>query len=54
MVNFRQLLIAILIAATLVACSAFAQTNLTQILDTITNPDGTPFNGTVVITWNGY
>jgi uncharacterized protein YoxC len=43
-----------LIAATLVAGSALAQTNLTQILDTITNPDGTPFNGTVVITWNGY
>jgi uncharacterized protein YoxC len=54
MVNFRQTLIAILIAATLVAGSALAQTNLTQILDTITNPDGTPFNGTVVITWNGY
>jgi uncharacterized protein YoxC len=54
MVNFRQPLIAIFMAATLVAASAFAQTNLTQILDTITNPDGTPFNGTVVITWNGY
>ena len=54
MFNFRQLLMAALIAATLVAYSAFAQTNLTQILDTITNPDGTPFNGTVVITWNGY
>ena len=54
MVNFRQLLITTLIAATLVASGAFAQTNLTQILDTITNSDGTPFNGTVVITWNGY
>ena len=54
MVNFRQPLIAILMAATLVAASASAQTNLTQILDTITNPNGTPFNGTVVITWNGY
>jgi hypothetical protein len=54
MVNFRQPLIAILMRATLVAASAFAQTNLTQILDTITNSDGTPFNGTVVITWNGY
>jgi uncharacterized protein YoxC len=54
MLNFRQPLIAILMAATLVAVSAFAQTNLTQILDTITNPDGTPFSGTVVITWNGY
>jgi uncharacterized coiled-coil protein SlyX len=54
MVKFRQLLITISIAATLVASCAFAQTNLTQILDTITNPDGSPFNGTVVITWNGY
>jgi hypothetical protein len=54
MVKLRQLLITISIAATLVASGAFAQTNLTQILDTITNPDGTPFNGTVVITWNGY
>jgi hypothetical protein len=54
MVKFRQLLITISIAATLVVGSALAQTNLTQILDTITNPDGTSFNGTVVITWNGY
>ena len=54
MVKFRPVLITILIVATLVARGAFAQTNLTQILDTITNPDGTSFNGTVVITWNGY
>jgi len=54
MVKFRQLLITISIAATLVVSGAFAQTNLAQILDTITNPDGTLFNGTVVITWNGY
>jgi hypothetical protein len=54
MVKFRHLLITISIAATLVALCASAQTNLTQILDTITNPDGSPFNGTVVITWNGY
>jgi hypothetical protein len=54
MVKLRQLLKTVLIAATLVASSAFAQTNLTQILDIITNPDGTPFSGTVVITWNGY
>jgi hypothetical protein len=54
MVKFRQLLITILIWATFVASGAFAQTTLSQILDTITNPDGTPFNGTVVITWNGY
>jgi prefoldin subunit 5 len=33
---------------------AFAQTTLTQIRDTVYNVNGTPFNGTVVITWNGY
>ena len=54
MVNYRQRLQTILIATTLVVSGAFAQVNLTQILDTITNPDGTPFNGTAVITWNGY
>jgi hypothetical protein len=30
-----------------------AQSNLTQISDTVLNPDGSPFNGTVVITWTG-
>src|ERR1700722_2468174 len=54
MVTFRHLLITTLVWTTLVAASAFAQPNLTQILDTVTNSDGTPFNGTVVITWNGY
>jgi uncharacterized coiled-coil protein SlyX len=54
MVYFRQRLIRFLITATLIASGVFPQTNLSQILDTITNPDGTPFNGTVVITWNGY
>jgi len=54
MVKFRQLLTTISIVTTLVVSCAFAQTNLTQILDSITNPDGSSFNGTVVITWNGY
>jgi hypothetical protein len=35
------------------AVCALAQTNLTQIRDTINNPDGTPFNGTLVVTWVG-
>jgi hypothetical protein len=32
---------------------AWAQSNLTQISDTVLNPDGSPFNGTVIITWTG-
>jgi uncharacterized protein YoxC len=53
MVKFRHLLAACFIC-TLVTICAFAQSSLTQIRDTITNPDGTLFNGMVVITWNGY
>jgi hypothetical protein len=52
--KFRQLATTLLLTATILTTAALAQTNLTQIRDTITNPDGTPFNGTVVITWNGY
>jgi uncharacterized protein YoxC len=54
MIKLRHLLSATLLCATLVVSCALAQSNLTQILDTITNPDGTPFSGTVMITWNGY
>ena len=53
MLKLRLLLVA-LIGLSLVTFCAFAQSSLTQIRDTITNPDGTPFNGMVVITWNGY
>jgi uncharacterized protein YoxC len=53
MVKFRHLLAALFICSLVTIC-AFAQSSLTQIRDTITNPDGTPFNGMVVITWNGY
>lgn len=53
MFNFRRLLLIIIFCAAFAAGSASAQSNLTQILDSITNPDGTLFNGTVVITWNG-
>src|ERR1700728_742890 len=54
MVKIRQLLPFLFICSTLFVTSAFAQTTLTEIRDTVTNSDGTPFNGTVVITWNGY
>jgi len=52
MLNLRHRLLATILCTTLFVGGAFAQ-SLTQILDTIHNPDGTTFNGTVVITWNG-
>jgi outer membrane murein-binding lipoprotein Lpp len=54
MVKPRQLLSSLIICSTLFIDCAFAQTTLTQIRDTVYNANGTPFNGTVVITWNGY
>lgn len=45
-------LFSVLICATLLVLCAGAQTT-TQIVDTVLNTDGTPFNGTVVITWTG-
>ncbi len=54
MVNLRRRLLATILFTTLFVYSAFAQSTLTQILDTIHNPDGTTFDGTVVITWNGF
>lgn len=51
--KIRQLFSILLAAAILTTC-ALAQSNLTQIRDTIYNSDGTPFNGTVVITWVGF
>jgi uncharacterized protein YoxC len=54
MLKFRHSLLAAAICAALFVPCAWAQTNLTEILDSITNPDGTRFNGTVVITWNGF
>lgn len=54
MVNLRRRLLATILFTTLFVYSAFAQSTLTQILDTIHNPDGSTFNGTVVITWNGF
>lgn len=54
MVNLRHRLLATIRFTTLFVYSAFAQSTLTQILDTIHNPDGTAFKGTVVITGNGF
>jgi outer membrane murein-binding lipoprotein Lpp len=53
MFNFRRLLLTIILCVAFATHPAAAQTNLTQILDTITNPDGTLFNGTVMVSWNG-
>ncbi len=53
MVKTRQPLPVLLICSLLAVQAAFAQSTLTQIRDTVANADGSPFNGTVVITWNG-
>lgn len=54
MVKLRHLLWQFLLCLALVTGSAFAQSTLTEVRDTIDTPGGSPFNGTVVITWNGY
>src|SRR4051794_36287735 len=51
--KLRHWVSAVFVTATLLITCAYAQSNLTQIRDTIYNANGTPFNGTVVITWNG-
>ena len=53
MVKTRQPLWIFWICSILAVTAVFAQSTLTQIQDTVTNADGSPFNGTVVITWNG-
>jgi hypothetical protein len=45
-------LFTVLTCTTLLVLCAGAQTT-TQIVDTVLNTDGTPFNGTVAITWTG-
>ena len=54
MVKTRQLLWILFICSMLATGAALAQSTLTQVRDTVVNTDGTPFNGTVVITWNGF
>lgn len=55
MLKLRHLLPTFIFCSTLLVTCAYAQSNnLTQIRDTVTNVDGSLFDGTVVITWNGY
>ena len=51
--KFRHLTIGLILIATFSVLCALAQSNLTQIRDTIYNSNGTPFSGTLTITWNG-
>ena len=53
MVKLRHLLPALIIGSTLITTCALAQ-SLTEIRDTVLNTNGSPFTGTVVITWNGF
>jgi hypothetical protein len=53
MLKLRQLS-ALIFCSTLFVNCALAQTTLTQIQDTVYNPDGTLFSGTVIITFNGF
>lgn len=52
--KLRQLLFALSACSVLLVSGAHAQTELTEVRDTVTNSDGSAFNGTVIITWNGY
>lgn len=54
MKKLRHLLSTVLLSSLLVVHCAFAQNTLTQIRDIVHKADGTPFNGTVIITWNGF
>jgi len=51
--TFQHRFFASLICAVAFLGCALAQSALTPIRDTVTNPDGTLFNGTITITWNG-
>ncbi len=44
----------LLLCSTFLFHCALAQTPLSQVRDIVHNADGTPFNGTVTITWNGF
>ena len=52
--NRRQLLSTFFILLILFVHCSSAQTNLTQILDTVYNADKSTFNGTVIISWSGF
>ena len=51
--TFQHRFLASLVCAVAFLGCALAQSALTPIRDTVTNPDGTLFNGTITITWNG-
>lgn len=53
MTKFGQFLRTFTITTFLLGTGATAQTTLSQITDTVSNPDGTPFNGTLSLTWTG-
>lgn len=54
MVKLRHLLPTLTLFSILSASCALAQNSLTTIQDTVTNADGSPFNGTLIVTWNGF
>lgn len=49
----RHTLWILLVCILLAVSAALGQSTLTQVRDNVTKSDGTPFNGTVAITWNG-
>ncbi|MGC2656621.1 MAG: hypothetical protein WA324_01495 [Bryobacteraceae bacterium] len=54
MVKLRHLLPTLTLFSILIATGAPAQNSLTAIQDTVLNADGTPFQGTLIVTWNGF
>lgn len=54
MLKLRRLLSLLIICSAVLVSRALAQSNLTLVQDTVTNPDGSLFNGSVVITFNGF
>jgi hypothetical protein len=54
MVKLRHLLPTLTLFSILFATCALAQNSLTTIQDTVTTANGTPFNGTLIVTWNGF
>lgn len=52
LINFGKFLRTLSVIS-LLGTGATAQTTLSQITDTVNNPDGTPFTGTLSLTWTG-
>ena len=53
MTKFGHSLRTVTVTSCLLSSSAVAQTGLSVINDTVANPDGTMFNGTLALTWTG-